>query len=90
MLTAAITLTLFYLMDQPAIYKRLQEELDAAFAGREFDPAELSKAPLLNAVVNEVRRLQPSFISSLTRCRSLFDCFLLFLLVPRYVLKSAR
>lgn len=62
-----MTLTFLYLMQNPDILRRLQEELDTIFLGKEITVPELDKAPLLNAVVNEALRLQPPISSGTKR-----------------------
>ena len=52
--STALAGILYYLMLDPPIHKKLQEEVDAAFPtleGNPFDPAKLASLPYLNAVM---------------------------------------
>ncbi|KAI9447487.1 high nitrogen upregulated cytochrome P450 monooxygenase 2 [Lactarius indigo] len=57
----ALSSTLYYLVCNPAVYHRLQEEVDAAFPSGEepLDVVKLSYMEWLNACINESLRLQP-------------------------------
>ncbi|KAF8140210.1 high nitrogen upregulated cytochrome P450 monooxygenase 2 [Boletus edulis] len=62
--------TIFYLLTNPAYYTRLREEVDAAFPPTEtsaLDTRILPSLPFLNAVINEVLRLQPPVSTTLQR-----------------------
>ncbi|KAI0065820.1 high nitrogen upregulated cytochrome P450 monooxygenase 2 [Artomyces pyxidatus] len=69
--TTATTLTaLFnYLMQYPAVYERLQQEIEAAFPHGEepIDAAKLSRMSWLNACINESLRLYPAVPSGSQR-----------------------
>ncbi|KAI9445854.1 high nitrogen upregulated cytochrome P450 monooxygenase 2 [Lactarius psammicola] len=57
----SLSCALYYLVCNPAVYGRLQEEVDAAFPSGEepLDVAKLSYMEWLNACINETLRLQP-------------------------------
>ncbi|KAH0838343.1 high nitrogen upregulated cytochrome P450 monooxygenase 2 [Lanmaoa asiatica] len=60
----------FYLLTNPTYYARLREEVDAAFPPTEtssLDTEILHSLPVLNAVINEVLRLQPPVPTALQR-----------------------
>ncbi|KAH9029481.1 high nitrogen upregulated cytochrome P450 monooxygenase 2 [Lactarius pseudohatsudake] len=56
-----LSCALYYLVCNPAVYNRLQEETDAAFPSGEepLDVVKLSYMEWLNACINETLRLQP-------------------------------
>jgi cytochrome P450 len=58
---------MMHLINNPSIYKRLQDELDALFESKPLSISELDRAPLLNAVVNETLRLLPPITSGVKR-----------------------
>ncbi|KAG8219853.1 cytochrome P450 [Butyriboletus roseoflavus] len=62
--------TVFYLLTNPTYYARLREEVDATFPPTETSPLDteiLPTLPFLNAVINEVLRLQPPVPTGLQR-----------------------
>ncbi|KAF8560403.1 high nitrogen upregulated cytochrome P450 monooxygenase 2 [Imleria badia] len=62
--------TIFYLLTNPTYYARLREEVDATFPPTETSPLDLKILPsltFLNAVINEVLRLQPPVPTTLQR-----------------------
>ncbi|EJD02376.1 cytochrome P450 [Fomitiporia mediterranea MF3/22] len=61
----------FYILSNPAVFSKLQREVDSEFPlgeGEPFDAVKLSAMPYLNAVINEALRLQPPLATSLQRC----------------------
>jgi len=54
-----LTWTWYALSQNPAVEARLQEELDGVLGARSLEPADLSRLPYLQAVMNEVLRLDP-------------------------------
>lgn len=52
-------MAIYYMFQQPELYKRLQAEMDEMLAHGPMSPSLLENAPFLNAVVNETLRLAP-------------------------------
>ncbi|EIN09211.1 cytochrome P450 [Punctularia strigosozonata HHB-11173 SS5] len=67
----ALSNAFYYLLTHPPVYRRLQGEVDAAYAnsgdGENVDPAVLSEMPYLNAVINETLRMQPALPNGVQR-----------------------
>ncbi|THH05653.1 hypothetical protein EW145_g4639 [Phellinidium pouzarii] len=60
----------FFLLTNPSVHARLQQEIDAAFPlgeGEPFDATKLAEMSFLNAVINETLRLQPPVPTYLQR-----------------------
>ncbi|KAI0265873.1 cytochrome P450, partial [Gloeopeniophorella convolvens] len=59
--STAASAILYYLVQNPAAYERLQNEIDAAFpsAGEPLDVSKLKGLEWLNACINETLRIQP-------------------------------
>lgn len=59
----ALTLAIYFLLEQPQYYKILQAELDQAFPDRigYIETNKLADLPFLNAVLNESLRLSTPF-----------------------------
>ncbi|KAF8481478.1 cytochrome P450, partial [Russula emetica] len=59
--SSILSTIIYYLLLNPAAYKRLQEEVDSAFPSGEepLDVAKLSHLEWLNGCINEALRLQP-------------------------------
>jgi cytochrome P450 len=56
---------LFYLVQNQALYKELQKELDSCLPELSYD--KLTNSKLLDAVINETLRLQPAVPSGVQR-----------------------
>lgn len=64
---ATLSLTLMLLAQHPAVLGDLGDELDAALRGAPPSPDDLSRLPLLDAVVNESMRVLPPIVHLLFR-----------------------
>ncbi|KAF8261202.1 high nitrogen upregulated cytochrome P450 monooxygenase 2 [Lactarius quietus] len=66
---SVLTATFYYLLRNPAAYKRLQAEVDSTFTSGEepLDVSKLSQMEWLNACINETLRLQPPIPSGSQR-----------------------
>jgi len=67
--SSILTAIIYYLLLNPAVYERLQEEVDSAFPSGEepLDAAKLSHLEWLNGCINETLRLQPPVLSGSQR-----------------------
>ncbi|KIJ68401.1 hypothetical protein HYDPIDRAFT_24686 [Hydnomerulius pinastri MD-312] len=68
--SSALSNIMYYLLANPAVYKRLRDEVDEAFPPSQpctLNPDMLPSLPFLNAVINETLRLQPPVAASLQR-----------------------